>query len=109
MKKCPFCGYSNYDNARACRKCDNSFLGDLGSVYSGRPLWLGPRRAKMIRSHALSLFVIGLFMKVYWGGYGPWPVLQFPTPVVTFRTFAEPVLLCGGALLYIFGWIAVFI
>jgi uncharacterized membrane protein YvbJ len=54
MKKCQYCGYSNYDYARACRKCDNSFLGEPGTVYQGRPQWIGSRRAKVIRSQALS-------------------------------------------------------
>ena len=108
MKKCPFCGYSNYDYARACRKCDNSFLGEPGTVYQGRPHWIGSRRAKIIRSHALSMVVLGLLIKVYWGGYGPWPTIDSPT-LVTVRTIAEPLLLYFGGVLYILGWVATLI
>ena len=109
MKKCAYCGYANYDPATVCRKCENSLMPGAATVYSGRQLWLGPRRAKSLRSQALSLFVLGLLMKVYWGGYGPWPTIEFPGVFVTVRTYAEPALLFGGALLYAFGWIAVYI
>ena len=107
MKKCPFCGYSNYDYARACRKCDNSFLGEPGTVYQGRPHWIGSRRAKFIRSHALSMVALGLLIKVYWGGYGPWPVIDLPV-LATIRLYAEPLLLFGGVGLYIIGLLANF-
>jgi hypothetical protein len=45
-------------------------------------------------------------MKVYWGGYGPWPTIDFPAAAVVLRTFLEPLLLYGGAALYLFGLIA---
>ena len=32
MKSCTYCGYSNYDNATLCRKCDNSFVVVGGTV-----------------------------------------------------------------------------
>jgi len=105
MKKCPFCGYSNYDHARACRKCENSFVAAPGTVYSGRTYWMGPEHAKPIRSRALTMIVLGLLIKVYWGGYGPWPTIDFPA-LATARTFLEPLLLYGGAALYVFGWFA---
>jgi hypothetical protein len=108
MKKCPFCGYSNYDYARSCRKCDNSFLGVPGTIYQHHPHRIGPQRGKAIRSQALSMVVLGLLIKVYWGGYGPWRPIDFPT-LITVRTYAEPLLLFGGAILYLFGWIATFI
>jgi hypothetical protein len=108
MKKCPFCGYSNYDRATVCRKCDNSFVAEVGTVYQGRSYWLGPEKSKRIRSQALSFIVLGLLIKVYWGGYGPWPVIDLPI-LATMRTYLEPLLLFGGAALYIFGWIAAFI
>ena len=50
------------------------------------------------------MIVLGLLIKVYWGGYGPWPTIDFPI-LVTIRTYAEPLLLYGGAALYIFGFI----
>ena len=108
MKTCPYCNYSNYDNATTCRKCENSFAGGGGTVYHGKNYWMGPERAKRLRSRALSLIVLGLLIKVYWGGYGPWPTIDFPF-LVTFRTYAEPILLYFGATLYLFGWVANFV
>ena len=81
---------------------------ERGTVYQGRTYWIGPRRAKCIRSRALSMIVLGLLIKVYWGGYGPWPTIDFPV-LATLRAFLEPLLLYGGAALYLFGWIAAFI
>ena len=108
MKTCPYCNYSNYDNASVCRKCDNPFVMQQGTVYHGRTYWIGPERAKKLRSRALSLIVLGLLIKVYWGGYGPWPTIDFPV-LVSIRVWLEPLLLYGGAALYVFGWIANFI
>ncbi len=108
MKECPYCNYSNNDNATVCRKCDNSFVTNAGTVYRGPTYWIGPAKAKVIRGRALSLIVLGLLIKVYWGGYGPWPTIDFPI-FVTLRTVLEPLLLCGGSALYVFGWVAAFI
>jgi hypothetical protein len=108
LKICPYCGYSNYDNATVCRKCDGSFVVDRRTVYQGRTYWLGPESAKVIRGRALSMIVLGLLVKVYWGGYGPWPIIDFPI-LVTLRAFLEPLLLYGGAVLYLFGLIALYI
>jgi hypothetical protein len=107
MKNCPYCGYSNYDNASICRKCDASFVAERRTLDRGHGYWIGPVRAKVIRSRALSMIVLGLLIKVYWGGYGPWPTVDFPI-LVTLRTFLEPLLLIGGAVLYVFGWIVAF-
>jgi hypothetical protein len=108
MKKCPFCGYSNYDNATICRKCDGSFVTGPGTVYQSRSYWLGPEKSKLIRSRALSMVVLGLLIKVYWGGYGHWPIIDTPI-LVSIRLWLEPLLLYGGAVLYCFGWIAAYI
>jgi len=105
MKNCPYCGYSNYDNATVCRKCDGSFVAQPGTVYQGRTYWIGPERAKAMRHRGLSLIVLGLLIKVYWGGYGPWPTIDYPI-LVTLRPIVEPLLLYGGAVLYLFGWLA---
>jgi hypothetical protein len=105
MKRCPYCGYSNYDTATACRKCDGSFVAPGGQLYQGKSYWIGPDKAKHMRSRGLTMVVLGLLIKVYWGGYGPWPTIDFPN-LVTIRTYLEPILLYGGAVLYIFGWIA---
>ena len=108
MKSCPYCGYSNYDSAATCRNCDSSFAMAGHTVYTGPNYWLGPARAKVLRNRALSMIVLGLLIKVYWGGYGPWPTIDFPL-LVTLRTYLEPVLLYGGVALYLFGWIAHFV
>jgi len=108
MKNCPYCNYSNYDNARVCRKCEGAFVATSTTVYDGRTQRVGSRRAKSIRSNALSLIVLGLLIKVYWGGYGPWPTIDHPT-LATIRVYAEPILIIGGILLYLVGWIANFL
>ena len=89
MKKCPYCNYSNYDNASVCRKCDGAFGVTSATVYNGRARWIGAARASGIRGQALSMIVLGLLIKVYWGGYGPWPTIDFPI-LVTIRVYAEP-------------------
>jgi hypothetical protein len=108
MKNCPYCNYSNYDNATVCRKCDASFVADYRTLDKGGAHWIGPVRAKVIRSRALSMIVLGLLIKVYWGGYGPWPTVDFPI-LVTLRTYLEPLLLIGGVLVYLAGWVAAFV
>ena len=69
-----------------------------------RSYLVGPIRAHDIRRKALSFFVLGLLMKVYWGGYGPWPVVEIPV-LSNLRTILEPLFLYGGLLAYIVGWI----
>ena len=104
MKKCPFCGYSNYDTATVCRKCDTSFLAQAGTDQQSRTYKIGPERAKAVRGRALSMIVLGLLVKVYWGGYGPWPTIDYPI-LATLRTYLEPILLYGGVVLYLLGWL----
>jgi hypothetical protein len=108
LKNCPYCHYSNYDNARVCRKCDGAFVATSATVYDGRTQKFGSKRAESIRGRALSMIVLGLLVKVYWGGYGPWPTIDFPI-LATIRTFAEPILVFGGLALYVFGWLANYI
>jgi hypothetical protein len=104
MKHCPYCNFSNYDQATECRKCQASFvLGSDGGTTARRQL-VGPLRAHDIRRKALSFLVIGLLMKVYWGGYGPWPVVEIPI-LSNLRTILEPLFLYGGLAGYIVGWI----
>jgi hypothetical protein len=106
MKTCPYCGYANYDGASACRKCDGSFIVvQSATVYQDRPHRISPARAKAIRSQALTMIVLGLLIKVYWGGYGPWPTIDFPI-LATLRVYLEPLLIFGGAALYAFGLLA---
>lgn len=102
MKQCPYCGYSNYDNATQCRKCEASFVSGSGVVY--KSYHLGPEKAHTLRSKALSLVVLGLLIKVYWGGYGPWAVIDNPT-LASVRSWLEPALIYGGVALYVVGWV----
>ncbi|MGA2629850.1 MAG: hypothetical protein ABSG54_06500 [Terriglobia bacterium] len=43
-------------------------------------------------------------IKVYWGGYGPWAVIDVPV-LSDIRPWLEPLLLYGGALGYVVGWV----
>jgi hypothetical protein len=47
--------------------------------------------------------VVGLLVKVYWGGHGPWPVTDY-APLAQIRPRLEPPLLYGGAVGYLVGW-----
>ena len=107
MKKCPYCSYSNYDTATICRKCDGAFVITNATLYQAEAQRISPARTKSIRSHALTMIVLGLLIKVYWGGYGPWPTIDFPV-LATIRVYAEPLLLFGGVGLYIVGLLATF-
>jgi hypothetical protein len=108
MKTCPYCGHSNYDHATVCRKCDASFVAPR-TLYQGDSPGRGDTtRAHRLRTHALAMIVLGLLIKVYWGGYGPWPTIDNPT-LVAIRAWLEPLMLYGGAALYLLGWIARFV
>ena len=103
MKLCPFCGYSNYDQAAECRKCQASLVERSDQrIYKTKVV--GPVKAHAVRSKALSFIVLGLLMKVYWGGYGPWPVIDNPT-LALLRTWLEPLFMYGGAVGYLTGWV----
>ena len=103
MRPCPYCGYANYDNAVECRHCQASFLEKDGTLYKAPICWVGPQKAREIRSKALSFIVLALLMKVYWGGYGPWPVID--PPFLNIRIWLEPLFLYGGAVAYLAGWV----
>jgi hypothetical protein len=92
MKSCTYCSYSNYDTATICRKCDSPFVFVRGTVYGDKKSLMGPPRLKLVRDRALSIVVLGLLIKVYWGGYGPWPVIDYPI-LVSIRAWLEPLLL----------------
>jgi len=51
---------------------------------------------------------LGLLVKVYWGGYGPWPVID-SRPWANIRPWLEPLLFFGGVLGYVSGWLLSFI
>jgi hypothetical protein len=104
MLSCPYCGCSNADRATECRKCLSPLVAQPVIVYQPRARRVGPDRAHVLRNRALSLVVLGLMVKVYWGGYGPWPVIDYE-PWAALRPWLEPVLLYGGAGGYVLGWI----
>jgi len=106
MRQCPYCGYANLDQATQCRKCESPLDIQGGSLYES--YWIGPQKARAIRDKALSVLVLGLLVKVYWGGYGPWPVIDYP-PWANIRPWLEPLLLYSGAAAYVVGWILRFI
>jgi hypothetical protein len=103
MKQCTYCGNSNYDQATECRKCQASFSGRSGATVYKQTM-VGPIRAREIRSKALSFIVLGLLIKVYWGGYGPWPVIDDPI-LASLRAWLDPLFIYGGAFVYVVGWI----
>lgn len=103
MKQCPYCGYTNLDTATVCHKCDGSFVSQQPPTVH-KSYWVGPEKAQAIRSKALTAIVVGLLIKVYWGGYGPWPVVDYP-PWTHIRPWLELLLLFGGVLLYLAGWV----
>jgi len=103
MKLCPYCGYSNYDQATECRKCQASLI-TRGPDRVHKAKTVGPVKAHDIRGKALSFVVLGLLIKVYWGGYGPWPVIDNPT-LALLRIWLEPLFLYGGAVGYVTGWV----
>jgi ribosomal protein L40E len=102
MKLCPYCGYANNDNATQCRKCDGPFVSRPPTTLSRKSYWIGPGKARRIRDKALTAVVLGLLIKVYWGGYGPWPVIDY-APFAQLRLWLEPLLLYGGGLGYVVG------
>jgi len=105
MRQCPYCGYSNYEYATECRKCQSPLVAQQAStVHEEKVFWVGPLKAHTIRSKALSLIVLGVLMKVYWGGYGPWPALDNPT-LADIRKWLEPLFIYGGTALYVLGLI----
>jgi hypothetical protein len=108
MKSCPYCGYSNLDNATQCRKCDGPFVSRPISAFSPKYYWIGPEKARGFRNKALAVLTLGLMVKVYWGGYGPWPVIDYP-PWAEVRPWLEPLLLYGGVAGYLLGWVLKFI
>jgi divalent metal cation (Fe/Co/Zn/Cd) transporter len=104
MKRCPYCGYANYDVAQECRRCQSPFRVRAIQAPASRSFLFGPDKAHTLRSKALSLVVLGLMVKVFWGGYGPWPVPD-DAALNSVRTLIEPLFLTGGLTAYCTGWI----
>jgi hypothetical protein len=105
MKPCPYCGNANHPEAVQCRRCENFLVSAGGTVYCpAKRLLIGPGRTHDIRSKALAAVALGLLIKVYWGGYGPWPVIDDPT-LASFRQLLEPCVFYGGTVGYVVGWL----
>ena len=102
MKICAYCGFSNLDTATDCTKCGTS-LQPL-PVVQVKSFRFGPEKAKELRNKALGYFVLGLIIKVYWGGYGSWPVYDNDL-LMSFRSWVQPALIYGGVATYVVGWI----
>jgi hypothetical protein len=102
MIQCGHCGLYNPDDSRECSKCGAALVYIPPKLQKRHAV--GPEKAKAIRDNALSALVLGLLIKVYWGGYGPWPVIDLPI-LAGIRPGVEPVLLYGGALGYSVGWV----
>ncbi len=102
--QCPYCGQYNSDGATQCRKCDAPFGSSATAVYKAKAHLAGPEKAHSVRSRALLAVALGLLMKVYWGGFWPWPVFDNPT-LAGVRGWLEPLLLFGGCALYVIGWL----
>lgn len=102
MRQCAYCGFFNNDQAVDCQKCRNP-LPAIRAVRQ-KLFWVGPQKAHDIRKKAMAAAVLGLLLRVYWGGYGPWTVIDDPT-LAHLRTYLEPLLIYGGAALYLLGWI----
>lgn len=106
MKTCPYCGSVVHDADIRCRKCDGVLASQTGTLYRApqAAFLVGDERARDLRRKALAFVVIGLLMKVYWGGYGPWPLVDDPT-LASLRTWLEPLFIFGGVAGYAAGWI----
>lgn len=102
MRMCPYCGYSNLPDAPECVKCGTSLMPHAPLVI--KKYRVGPDRAYEIRHKALAFFVIGLMIKVYWGGYGSWQPIDNPT-LQSIRVWIEPLFIYGGLAAYILGWV----
>ncbi len=101
MVQCGHCGIYNPEGATECSKCGAQLAHIPPALRQARRI--GPARGKAIRDKALTAIVLGLLIKVYWGGYGPWPVIDIPV-LADVRPWLELLLLYGGAVEYIVGW-----
>jgi zinc-ribbon domain len=102
MKFCAYCGNSNLDTATTCSKCGTSL--ESFTPIEVKAYRFGPNKAWELRHKAIGYFLLGLMIKIYWGGYGTWPVYDNDF-LMSIRPWAEPVFLYGGAAAYILGWI----
>jgi hypothetical protein len=105
MKTCAYCGFSNPDDRVDCFKCGTS-LTPFPTIEPAKYRF-GPEKGRELRRKALGYLVLGLMIKVYWGGYGSWT--PYDTDLLaSLRQWVEPVLLYGSALVYLAGWVLAF-
>lgn len=102
MKFCPYCGFSNLEADAECRKCGTSLQSYQQTPY--KSYRFGPEKAREFRKKALAYFVLGLMVKVYWGGYGTWTPYDTDL-LMNLRQWIQPALLYGGVIAYVVGWI----
>ena len=102
MKQYGFCGIYNGDAAIECSKCGAQLVAVPAHLQ--KSYRFGPAKAHEIRGKFLTAIVLGLMIKVYWGGYGPWAVMDVPV-LTDVRPWLEPLLLYGGAVGYLAGWV----
>ncbi len=102
MRQCAYCGVLNPDEATNCQQCRNP-LPDR-QLVAWKPRRFGPEKGHEVRKKAMAAVALGLLMKIYWGGHGPWTVIDSPT-LEQIRTYLEPLLLYGGIALYAVGWL----
>ena len=106
MKTCAYCGFSNPDDRVDWFKCGTS-LAAFPTIEVQRHRF-GPEKARELRKRALGYLVLGLMIKVYWGGYGIWT--PYDTDLLaSLRQWLEPVLLYGSALVCLAGWVLAWI
>ena len=104
MSRCPHCSFPYYGYALECAKCHFP-LAQGGVLYAAaRAPLVGEHKARDIRRKALAFVALALLMKVYWGGYGPWPVSADPT-LLSLRHWLEPLFFNGGIVGYAAGWV----
>jgi hypothetical protein len=102
MKTRAYCGFTNPNDRVDCFKC-GTFLAPFATIEVQRYRF-GPEKARELRRKALGYLVLGLMIKVYWGGYGTWTPYDTGL-LVSFRQWLEPALLYGSALVYLAGWV----
>ncbi len=100
MKPCPSCGLSNKDEATECWKCGQQFL----TFVAQKRYRFGPDRARGLRGRALRFLMLGLALKLVWGGYVDWQIWDHPA-FAAVRRWLVPLFIFGGLAVYLLGWV----
>ncbi|MGH9433528.1 MAG: hypothetical protein ACRD3T_18515 [Terriglobia bacterium] len=104
MNRCQYCGFPVYGDSLECAKCQFP-LTQHGTLYApAKASLIGVEKAHEIRKKALAALALALLMKVYWGGYGPWPV-PADAALLSLQQWLEPLLMIGGITAYAISWI----